>query len=1047
MYTLTLDDGHGGTTSQDVTITALGTDDVPVLNWVPGSITAYVGVPVSIDIPVPPTSDIVTDVDAGSDLLKVSLFGGFGTLALSQYALNSGIQMVDSDGSDGSLSFLGTLAQINAALALPGFATYTPGAFPGGPGSGPSTFPANLSVQIDDGHGGFASQILNITVNSNMPAPTASADSTVTIAPDNELAPVFRNLNLSDAQGTIDHATVTWHVPSGGAIGGLPNTTNPGGITADAILDANNNIIGYNYHGVASVADYQTALGYLGFANTSNETGDTFTLTINDGVQDSTPITVNVNVAPPSDWYVWNSDVNGTDWKVGNNWIHQFAAVAPPALTAPTDTPTEKVYIDTDGGNPVDLSINSEQAYGFVDLNIQSGSELDISSTANDPGSATVTGALLNFGTIHVTDAILNVPTDANGANNQGDIEAESGAVITFGGPAVLTLYNNSNTATIGAQGGGTVIFDHATVNGGILQSTGGDADTQSIIKFNDAILDHLTLTSPNNDSAPTPFGFEVLNDHQGGVTLFDGTGTDPSSPFVITGGAVVNIDAGASLKLGGTIQDAGTIIVDGLTSTTGSLLIEDEVTLNGGGHIKLAGPNDQIVGDGSSQSNTLDNVNVSIHGLGGTIGGGHLDVINEHDGIISSNGSNDTLFINTNHDSVTDQGTLINHGLVASIAEGGLEITGDVANDGTLEARDGLLKVDGDVVSSTAGAGHALIDGGTMEFDGASNAQVQFATVSQDRLVLGHGSSFTGSVTGLSDGDSIDIAGVAPGSVQVGQHSVTYGSTTFAIDGNYPTDHLVANTDDNGGTLLTWTDVAPVIDTTSFTLAHVGSATTIAGLAVSDVDTSSDETYQVDAMTGAAPLTSVSVTNGAGTLAQINAALAHGVAYDAGAQPPDQDSVTVNVTDGSGQSDSVNFIFNLADPPENDPHVTMTGTAGKDVIFATGNPDTLTGGGGADQFVFQSGAAVGGGGTGQDTITDFTAGTDKIDLRFYADAPDATSLATWLAGHAHDQGNGDTLIDLDQSQTRTDTILLKNVALQNLHASDFIVHPGTGSA
>ncbi len=54
-----------------------------------------------------------------------------------------------------------------------------------------------------------------------------------------------------------------------------------------------------------------------------------------------------------------------------------------------------------------------------------------------------------------------------------------------------------------------------------------------------------------------------------------------------------------------------------------------------------------------------------------------------------------------------------------------------------------------------------------------------------------------------------------------------------------------------------------------------------------------------------------------------------------------------------------------------------LTGGAGDDILDGGSGDDMLTGGAGADTFVFRSDP-------GRDTITDFTTGTDRIDLRGY---------------------------------------------------------------
>jgi hypothetical protein len=81
-----------------------------------------------------------------------------------------------------------------------------------------------------------------------------------------------------------------------------------------------------------------------------------------------------------------------------------------------------------------------------------------------------------------------------------------------------------------------------------------------------------------------------------------------------------------------------------------------------------------------------------------------------------------------------------------------------------------------------------------------------------------------------------------------------------------------------------------------------------------------------------------------------------------------------------------------------------------------------------ADQFVFKTPS-------GQDVITDFTPGQDKIELDFAPAGNNA--FQCWLAQHATQQG-ADTLISFGNGTN--DSLLLKHVALSDLHTSDFIV-------
>jgi hypothetical protein len=179
-------------------------------------------------------------------------------------------------------------------------------------------------------------------------------------------------------------------------------------------------------------------------------------------------------------------------------------------------------------------------------------------------------------------------------------------------------------------------------------------------------------------------------------------------------------------------------------------------------------------------------------------------------------------------------------------------------------------------------------------------------------------------------------------------------------------------------------------------------------------------EIFTISAITaGAASGTTVTLVppgTGSGTLSAVNNMLNAGIVYDPGSTPPQTDMVKLTVTDASGATDTVNFIFNVVEPPASTP-VTLLSTSGKDVLFGTGHQD---------QFVFLASSK-------HDTIVDFTAGTDHIDLSALSTV-DSGNIAGFLSTHMTTVG-GDTLITLDTN----DTILVRNVA--SLQASDFIVH------
>jgi hypothetical protein len=116
-----------------------------------------------------------------------------------------------------------------------------------------------------------------------------------------------------------------------------------------------------------------------------------------------------------------------------------------------------------------------------------------------------------------------------------------------------------------------------------------------------------------------------------------------------------------------------------------------------------------------------------------------------------------------------------------------------------------------------------------------------------------------------------------------------------------------------------------------------------------------------------------------------------------------------------------------------------LYGTPGDDTINGLGGDDLLIGLKGLDTFVFNAAS----GGSGRDTIADFTPGQDKISLDYLAfDSNNPNDFSSWLGTHATDVNNShDVLIDLNVNGPSVDTILLKNVVSANLQAADFILH------
>ena len=199
-----------------------------------------------------------------------------------------------------------------------------------------------------------------------------------------------------------------------------------------------------------------------------------------------------------------------------------------------------------------------------------------------------------------------------------------------------------------------------------------------------------------------------------------------------------MSIGDGAILPLSGIINNTGTIALNSTGDETDLELIQNGITLQGGGQLVLS-DNAQNVIFGSSPDVTLTNVDNTISGAG-QLGEGQLTLANE--GTIDATGTN-ALVLDTGSNVISNSGTL------EATGAGGLIVNSAVANSGSLLADGGNLTFNGAVT----GNGSATISGAaSLEFAGASAENVNFAAGSTGTLKLDDTAEFTGSVSGSDD-------------------------------------------------------------------------------------------------------------------------------------------------------------------------------------------------------------------------------------------------------------------------------------------------------
>ncbi|WP_079566273.1 Ig-like domain-containing protein [Bradyrhizobium erythrophlei] len=618
-------------------------------------------------------------------------------------------------------------------------------------------------------------------------------------------------------------------------------------------------------------------------------------------------------------------------------------------------------------------------------------------------------------GTITALD--VGTPTDGNGvrngygiginANNEGTgdihVSTVAGTVIHSGGSgiAAVNMAPAPSTSLISVPSSSEIsVLAYGTINSGTIPTAAANSDPAAGI---------LAGYNPNNSdtSNNNVHGNVSIDDY---ASILAAAGTDGiRADNYGTGTVTIIAEAGATITagrygIGAFGYDGGDVSVTNHAYVTGATAAIDALATSAG-------------------TVFIDNYGMIA---GDVVSSGNATFHNEVGAIWNLAGSS----------TFTGTSELINDGAIDTTGISGIATSGvlSLANTGVVEVQSGSLGV----AAGVTGLGSFTIDtGGLLEFAASLSAgsiitfQGTAATLKLDDVA-----HFAGSVTGFAFGDTIDLVGISPASVSVGNSGplqIGYGTGSIALGGNYNPADFTVGADGHGGTDVTWNHQAPVISTSGLTIIQNGNGTmTITGLQVSDSDAAaSTETFTMTATTGAAGSgTGVSPSTGSGLLSAINSELGTGITYNPGITPPSTDKVALTVSDGFGATDTVNFVFNLASGPTTP--VTLVGTSGKDVILATGNNDALTGGGGADQFVFNKT-------TGAHTITDFSTINDHIDLTALSSIVTAATLNAWLASNVAPSTTNpaDTVISLGS----TETITLHNVLATSIHASDFIIH------
>jgi hypothetical protein len=489
-------------------------------------------------------------------------------------------------------------------------------------------------------------------------------------------------------------------------------------VTFTSSVASKNDPVTLSITGSAPVSVYQAILEGVQYADTKTGAQDRtdrhITVSVNDGTLDSNIATVTIHNTAPAG--IAGSPINL-------------------ALANPSADHVGPVTL-TIAGIPSGWSLSEGTNNGDGTWTVQTSNVAALSITSPD----SYAGALV----FNVTESWTNADGGIGSTTvlNNVEVFAKGSPIFAISGEDTLTGAA-ANDLFVFAQPIGNDTIHNFNVASGKIDLIG----FSNVTSFSD-IQAHLTEDASGNAVITLGSGQSIT------LLGVDATALTASNflfdriPETNNTGTMTIAD-GALLPLSGFINNTGTIAVDSDGNTTVLELIQDGITLQGGGHVLLS-DSDQNFISGVSQAIMFTNVDNTISGAG-QIGDWQTTLVNQ--GTIVATGT---------HALTLDSGSnvIINSGILEATGLGGLIVKSDISNSGLIWADGGNITIEG----AATGSGSALVNGGVLEFFSASAINVTFTDGSLDTLVLDNPTAFTGQVFGFSgkDLDLLDLKGTA---------------------------------------------------------------------------------------------------------------------------------------------------------------------------------------------------------------------------------------------------------------------------------------------
>ena len=938
MIQLSLDDqgasGAGGslTTGTSFPVLVTPVNDGPI-NTVPGA--RVVDEDTALDI----SGISITDIDAGSDAIEVTLAVTAGTLTVDT-GVSGGVGASALTGNaTGSVVITAPLSAINTTLAAAGGLRYQGNA----DANGTDTLTVTTSDLGRSGDGGALKDIdsVPITVNAINDAPVLTVPGALATNENVDLA--VTGLRVADVDADVASLRVTLSVSNGtvqintGIPGGLGAAAVSGNGTASVVILAPLTAINATFSDSTGVV-YRPALNVSGsetltvFAEDLGSSGaggaltatETIAITVSD--QNLAPVnTVPASLTTDEDTPVNVGGISIADPDAGAATIRVVVSVQSGATLSVDTTVAGGVAageVSANGSTSVTLdaslsAINTTLAAAgglrFVpDLDVNGANQLTV--TTNDLGNTGAGGALIDTDVVPVT---VNAINDAPVLTLPGAQSTDEDMTLALSGLSVADVDLGTESLTLAL----TVSFGTLQVNTGVAggvaagmvsgNGTAAVSITAPSAAINATLADAAGLTfAPGADRSGSATLSVSADDRgfvgQGGARITTGAvaitvhpvndapvltlpgalSTDEDKALAITGLTITDVDAGAaSVRL--TLGVSSNATLTASTTVSGGIAA-GQVTGNGTASVVIDAPLDAIaktLADSAgltfapvADANGADSLSVTISDLGNTGAGGTLT--DSGAVAVTVNAVNDGP-INTLPASPTtaEDTALALTGLsITDVDSGSADLTVTLAvGNGTLTAST--------AVSGGVSAGQISNNGTATIVLTAPRATINATLADAAGLVYTPASNFNGAETLTMTSDD--------------------GGNTGAGGALTDTDTLAIT--------VTAVNDAPVLTSPASLTTNEDTSVVVSGVSVADVDAGSGELQLVLSVSGATLTLSTAVTGGVvsgdvigngsatvtvtATLSELNATLADAAGLTLAPEADRNGTETLNVT------------------------------------------------------------------------------------------------------------------------------------------------------